>query len=76
MHKVSKSYLKTHMLRIFRDLEKSGEELIVTDNNRPVLKIVPVKEGKSVGDVFGGLQGKVVFREDIDATTEEEWSER
>ena len=75
MHTVSKSYLKTHMLRVFREIEKSGEELVVTDNNRPVLKIVPVRQGNSVGEVFGELQRKIAYSEDINTPTEEEWSE-
>ena len=40
---ISKSKLKAKMLAIFRELEASGEELIVTDRDRPVLKIVPIK---------------------------------
>ena len=75
MHTVSKSYLKTHMLRVFREIEKSGAELVVTANNRPVLKIVPVRQGNSVGEVFGELQGKIAYSEGINTPTEEEWSE-
>lgn len=74
VNSVSKSYLKTHMLRIFREVEQSGEELIVTDNNRPVLRILPVHRGNSVEEVFSGAQGKVIYKEDIDTPTQEEWS--
>ena len=38
-----KSVLKTpenHMLRLFREVERSGEALVVTDSNKPVLKVV------------------------------------
>ena len=38
---ISKSKLKTHMLQVFRQIEQTGEEVIVTDNNRPVLRIQP-----------------------------------
>ena len=75
MNTVSKSYLKAHMLRIFREVEKNGEELIVTDNNRPVLKISPVHRENSVEDVFSEVRGKVIYGEDIDTPTQEEWSE-
>lgn len=75
MNTVSKSYLKAHMLRIFREVEKTGEELIVTDNNRPVLRISPVKQDNSVEEVFSSLQGKVIYNEDINISTQEEWSE-
>lgn len=75
MTTVSKSYLKAHMLRIFREIEKSGEELIVTDNHVPVLKILPLSRENSVAEVFAGVQGKVLYKEDINTPTEEEWSE-
>ncbi len=72
---ISKSKLKAHMLRIFREIEQSGEELIVTDNNRPVLRIQPITRKKTVEELFGPLQGKVVYREDINTPTTDEWSE-
>ncbi len=40
---ISKSILKANMLEIFSQLEISGEELIITDGGKPVLKIVPIK---------------------------------
>lgn len=70
---ISKSKLKVHMLRVFREIEESGEELIVTDRNRPVLRIQPIAPKKSVHDVFGPYQGQIVFREDINAPTIDEW---
>lgn len=75
MRTVSKSKLKAHMLRIFRELEESGDELIVTDNNRPVLRISPLSRKRSVEDVFGSLRGQIVFHEDPDAPTTDEWEE-
>lgn len=70
---VSKSHLKTHMLQIFRELEANNEELIVTDNNTPVLVIKPVKQKESVDALFGSLQGQVVYHEGWDASTLDEW---
>ena len=75
MQTVSKSRLKAHMLRIFREIEASGEELIVTDRDRPVLRIQPIVSKRSVEDVFGSFQGKLVFYEDPDAPTIDEWAE-
>lgn len=62
------------MLQIFRDIEESGEDLIVTDHNRPVLKIQPIKKNQTVDDLFADCQGKVNYQEDINAPTQEEWS--
>ena len=75
MNTISKSKLKANMLRIFREVENSGEELIVTDNNKPVLRILPIKQGNTVEEIFGPLQGKVVYHEDINASTSEDWSD-
>lgn len=61
--KVSKSHLRANMLKIFRELEASSEELIVTDNNSPVLIIKPVKQAESVEALFGSLQGRVIYHE-------------
>jgi antitoxin (DNA-binding transcriptional repressor) of toxin-antitoxin stability system len=70
---VSKSHLKANMLKIFRELESGDEELIVTDNNNPVLRIKPLKQTESVQELFGDLQGRIVYHEEIDAPTIEEW---
>jgi antitoxin (DNA-binding transcriptional repressor) of toxin-antitoxin stability system len=71
---ISKSKLKTHMLRIFREIEESGEEVIVTDNNRPVLRIQPLRKESSVEDVFADVQGLVEYGEDPNTPTIAEWS--
>ena len=75
MPSISKSKLKANMLRIFRDIEESGEELIVTDHNRPVLRIQPIAPKKTVKEVFGTMQGKVIYREDVNTPTTDEWAE-
>ena len=61
------------MLAIFRELEASGSELIVTDHGRPVLKIVPIKQQNTVAELFAGLQGKVSYAEDINRPILAEW---
>ena len=75
MATISKSKLKANMLRVFREIEASGEELIVTDRNRPVLRILPIEDNKSVEDMFGQFQGQMAFHEDVNAPTTDEWTE-
>jgi antitoxin (DNA-binding transcriptional repressor) of toxin-antitoxin stability system len=70
---MSKSKLKANMLRVFRELEASGEELIVTDRNRPVLRIQRIGSKGTVQDVFGSIEGSVIYHEDINAPTVDEW---
>jgi len=71
---ISKSKLKANMLRIFRKIEASGEDLIVTDRGKPTLIIRPVKQKRSADDVFGPYRGKMkILEEDINSPTTEDW---
>ena len=70
---VSKSKLKTHMLQLFRQIEQSGEEMIVTDNNRPVLRILPIQRKRSIEDLFAPYRGRILFFEDPNTPTVDEW---
>ena len=72
---ISKSKLKARMLEIFRELEESGQELIVTDNGKPVLKIVPIGKKSTVEELFGKYFGQVVYHEDINTPTIDEWGD-
>ncbi|MGD2156817.1 MAG: hypothetical protein PVG14_00140 [Anaerolineales bacterium] len=72
---ISKSKLKAKMLEIFRQLEDSGEELIVTHYGKPVLKVVPIKPKTTVEELFGDLQGHVTYLEDINQPTLAEWED-
>lgn len=75
-HSVSKGKLKEKMLEYFRELERTGGELIVTDHRVPVLVIKPIKKkGKSVEEVFKSHRGKVKYFEDLTHSTESEWDE-
>ncbi|MGD2156863.1 MAG: hypothetical protein PVG32_08330 [Anaerolineales bacterium] len=72
---ISKSKLKAKMLEIFRQLEDSGEELIVTHYGKPVLKVVPIKPKATVEELFGDLQRHVTYLEDINQPTLAEWED-
>ncbi len=73
MQTVSKSKLKANMLEIFRNIEATGEELIVTHHSKPVLRITPIHQSKSVDDVFQPWRGQVVYHADPDEPTLGEW---
>lgn len=45
---VSKSELKAKMLEYFRRVEQTGEEIIVTNNRVPILKVSPLKKIKAL----------------------------
>lgn len=41
MNTISKSRFKARALEYFREVERTGAELVITDHGRPVVKIVP-----------------------------------
>jgi prevent-host-death family protein len=41
---VSKSKFKSRALEYFREVEKTGQSIIITDGGKPVLKIIPYSE--------------------------------
>jgi prevent-host-death family protein len=41
--RVSKSRFKAHALEYFREVQRTGRELVITDRGEPVLKIVPYR---------------------------------
>ncbi len=44
---VTKSRFKPRALEYFREVERTGKTLIITDRGKPVLKIVPYSERPS-----------------------------
>jgi prevent-host-death family protein len=75
MESVSKSELKRKMLAYFREVEASGEPLIVTDRGVPVLRVTPIRAVVQVEHAFADVRGKVVYHEDPVAPTTDEWDE-
>ena len=74
--RISKGVLKSKMLEYFREVENTGIEIIVLDNNKPVLKISPLeKKTQTAASVFKKYRNQVKYKEDLTATTEDEWSE-
>ena len=40
---ISKTRFKARALEYFREVERTGRELVITDRGRPVVKLVPFK---------------------------------
>ena len=59
---ISKSQFKPHSLEYFRQIEQSGEELVITDHGRPVLKVVPYFADPE--ECFQGLRNTVLKYDD------------
>ena len=70
---ISKSALKARMLELFREVERTGEPLIVTSDGVPVLKVVPFAETRSVEEAFADVRGQLRWTGDINDPTDAEW---
>lgn len=71
--RLAKNVVKAKLLEYFRQVESTGEEIIVTDNGRPSVRICPIKHGDSVEEVFAEYRGRVQIRGDALASTNDEW---
>ena len=69
---VSKSNFKPHALKYFRQIEQTGEALIITDHGKPTLKIVPYDDNPM--DKLKSLRGTVVeYVDPMEPVAEEDW---
>ena len=59
---ISKSQFKPRALEYFREVEKTGKELIISDRGKPVLKIVPYNENPE--EALKALRDTVVKYDD------------
>lgn len=59
---ISKSKFKPQALYYFREVEEKGEEIIITDHNRPVASIKPFQA--DVPEVLAELRGSVIRYDD------------
>ena len=76
MPTVSKGALKSKMLEYFRQVAKTGEELVVTDKHKPVLKVTRLIVRKNPDEVFAEARKKFKVKEkDVLAPTTDYWEE-
>ena len=72
MKTISKSKLKAKALEYFREVERTSEELVVTDHGKPVLKIVPYRGDPD--EARQALKGSVLQYDDPTAPVgQEDW---
>ena len=73
--RLSKSKLKAHMLQVMREIEETGEEVVVTDHGRPTLVISAYRERESVEELFAAERGSLILKETPDEPTLSEWED-
>ena len=70
--RVSKSQFKPHSLEYFRKIEQTGEELVITDHGRPVLKVIPYVADPE--ESFRGLRNTVLhYDEPLEPVGTDDW---
>ena len=62
---------KAHCLGVMKEVQATGEPVIVTKRGAPVVKVVPVQSDKN--DIFGFMTGKVKIVGDIESPIPVEW---
>ena len=69
---ISKSKFKPRALHYFREVEKTGRELIISDRGKPVLKIVPYTEDPE--EVLKALRNTVLnYTDPTEPVGMEDW---
>lgn len=75
MPTVSKAVLKARLLEFLRDLENSGEPVIITSYGTPVARITRIAGGESADSLFADVRGRLKFKGNPNAPTIGEWDE-
>ena len=74
MKSIDKNQLKANLLE-FLQLVLEGEEILVTDGNKPVVRISHYEKTPATEELFKNMRGKVKYFEDLTTPTTEEWQE-
>ncbi len=70
---VSKLRFRPRALEYFREIEKTGNELVITDRGKPVLKIVPYSE--DIEALLQPLRGSALkYRDPTKPVSVKDWS--
>ena len=69
--RISKSKFKAHALEIFRNIEKTGAPVVITDNGKPTLAVT--KYHSAARNALAQLKGSVLRFDDPTAPTGEAW---
>jgi prevent-host-death family protein len=57
--RVSKSKFKARALAYMRHVQKSGQEIIITDRGRPACRLCPIEE-QTAEEILASLRGSVI----------------
>ena len=72
---VSDKIIEKNILGYFQHIIKTGEEIIVTNNDIPILKVIPFKQKLKPDDVFKDVHGNIKYYDDILKPETDEWGD-
>ncbi|MFW6730603.1 MAG: type II toxin-antitoxin system Phd/YefM family antitoxin [Synechococcus sp.] len=72
---VSKSQFKAHALALFREIEISGEAVVITDHGRPALEVRPYRPPEAgAPEALQALRGTVIRYDDpLEPVATDDW---
>jgi len=73
MKVISKTILQINPMQYLQAVETKGEELVITNEGRPVLKIVSYKPALTVDEAFADVRGKIRYLGDLLEPATDEW---
>ncbi|NJL10184.1 MAG: prevent-host-death protein [Calothrix sp. SM1_7_51] len=75
MKTVDKNQFQANLLEFLQLVELEGEEILVTDGSKPVVRISQYEKATTTDELFKDMRGKVKYFEDLTSPTTEEWQE-
>jgi len=74
MHQVTIEQATANIASVFADVLR-GEEIIITDRENPVAKVIPLESNKGKKRVFGGGKAMIAYISDNFNETPEEFKD-
>jgi antitoxin (DNA-binding transcriptional repressor) of toxin-antitoxin stability system len=72
---ITKTQFKDQLDSLLDRLNNDNEEIVITDNGKPLFKVLKYHESVSTSELFAPLRGRVKYYEDLTTPTTEEWSD-
>ena len=69
---ISKSRFKAQALHLMREVERTGQALVITDRGKPVLRVVPYEQGADAH--LARLRGLIKrYEQPLDPVGADDW---
>ncbi len=72
---ISKESIEKNFRKYLSLVEQTGEDIIVTSDNVPLIKLTSLTRKRSVADAFQDVRGKIKYHEDVLQPETEEWGD-